>query len=87
MRLLRRSVGPGPVTGDDPQRDSVACRPDAHAFTLLHHSDQFVPGSVSQRLNDLENDRVPQGSVRGVELPLDHHPLSELAGRQFAIDS
>jgi hypothetical protein len=65
------------------QRDRVSCRPGAHAFPLLHHAYEFAPFCVAQRLNDLENNGVPQHRVRDLEVALDHHPFRQFPGRHL----
>lgn len=73
-------------TGNDPQRDGIASCPDAHALALLHHPDMLPPGGMAKGLDDLEDDRIAQRGIRRVKSALDHHPLSEIPGCEFAID-
>jgi hypothetical protein len=41
---------------------------------------------LPKSLHDLEDDRITQRGIRRVKSALDHHPLSEIQGCEFAID-
>src|SRR4051812_22708799 len=77
MRSRPRLAASGRAIGDA-QRDRWTCSPDAHPLTLIDHDDELAPGGVPQGLNDLEDDRVAQRGIRGVEFARAHHALSEL---------
>lgn len=46
----------------------------------------LAPGGMAKGQDDFENDRIVQRGSRCVEPTLDHHPLSEIPGCEFAID-
>ncbi len=76
----------GRATGNDAQRDRVAGRPDTHALAASRPSDELAPLGVTQRLDDLEDHRVPQRVSESVEIALDHHPLGEFPRRHLAVN-
>ncbi|OYW85394.1 MAG: hypothetical protein B7Z22_08670 [Hyphomonas sp. 32-62-5] len=41
---------------------------------------------MPKSLHDLEDDRITQRGIRRVKSALDHHPLGEIPGCEFAID-
>lgn len=46
----------------------------------------LAPGGMAKGLDDLEDDRIAQRGICRVESALDHHPLGEIPGCEFAID-
>lgn len=60
-------------------------RSRSHALSLLHHADKLAASGVTERMEDLENHRVPQRRIRDVEATLGHDVFSKFARRHLPI--
>src|SRR6185436_8361320 len=69
----------------DAQRDRRTCSPDTHTFALVDHHDELAASGMPQGLNHLEDDRVAQGRIRGIELAGAHDPLGEFSRGQLTV--